>query len=283
MGALPMNKIVMSTGPLPVIIGEDYHDLDGIIRAMQKLWKTGAVDGFEFQNQAEWVVEARPRERAERRGPRWEVSTKYTWKEVAAKLEESNLPITSIHANRDAGIYLCCKSPEERAFGRRLLDDSLRLAQAVEAPVLVIHLWDTFEKTFDIDVLRQTLNNSSTPYPNISVSVENIPTSRRGSTPYSLVKDFEFITLDLRWAGMYDELDRFELVKDRIVNVHMRGQLEGKEWVLHNAPFSLGDALNKILKEWKYQGLLTMEAEGGLRDASWEDFVAATKALRKNP
>ncbi len=270
----------MSTGPLPIIIDADYHDLDGIIRAMQKLWKTGAVDGFELQNQAEWVAEARPRERAERRGPRWEVSTKYTWEEIAVKLQRSGVPITAIHANRDAGIYLCCESAAEVAFGRRLLDDSLRLTRAVQAPVLVIHLWNTFEKTLDLVFLRQTLTDSGAEFPDVLASVENIPTSVVGSTPFQLVKEFPFITLDLRWAGMYDELDLFESVKDRIVNVHLRGQLEGQEWVLNNSPFSLGEALAKILKEWGYRGVLTMEAEGGLRDASWEDFVAATKTLR---
>ncbi len=270
----------MSTGPLPVIIGEDYYDIDGIIRAMQKLWKTGAVDGFEFQNQAEWVAEAKPRERAERRGPRWEASTKYTWREVVAKLQQSNVPINSIHANRDIGIYLCCDSAEEIEFGRRLLDESLRLTQAIRAPVMVLHIWDTFKKGFDNNFLRRVLQESTVNFSNVSVSVENIPTSCLGSTPFSLVKDYQFITLDLRWAGMYDELDRFESVKDRIVNVHLRGQLEGKEWVLNNAPFSLREALDTILEKWKYRGLLTMEAEGGLRDVSWADVVAALKALR---
>ena len=275
-----MNKISMSTGPLPVIVGEDYYDLDGIIRAMQKLWKTGVVDGFEFQNQAEWVTEAPPRERAERRVPRWEKSTKYTWKEVALKLQEGNVPISSIHANRDIGIYLCSDTSEEIAFGKQLLGDSLRLTQAVRAPVMVLHLWDTFKKTFDNNFLRRVLTKSTSIFSYMSASVENIPTSLVGSTPFSLVKDYKFITLDLRWAGMYDELDQFEAVKDRIVNVHLRGQLEGKEWVLNNAPFSLRDALDTILNKWKYRGVLTMEAEGGLRDAPWENFVAAMKALR---
>jgi hypothetical protein len=147
----------------------------------------------------------------------------------------------------------------------------------------VIHLWNTFQRAFDFEFLRHTLDASGTQFPTVAASVENIPTSLIGFTPFPLVKDFQFLTLDLRWAGMYDELDQFASVKDRIVNVHLRGQLEGREWVLHNAPFSLEDALEKILKEWRYQGLLTMEAEGGLRDASWEDFVAATKALRKKP
>ena len=120
-----MNKLSMSTGPLPVIIGEDYYDLDGIIRAMQKLWKTGAVDGFEFQNQAEWVAEAPPRERAERRGPRWEVSTKYTWEEVAAMLQKANLPISLQWMVVQHLLLRHLKWMKDREFGLRIEGNSI--------------------------------------------------------------------------------------------------------------------------------------------------------------
>ena len=145
---------------------------------------------------------------------------------------------------------------------------------------MVLHLWDTFKKTFDNCILGQVLTEHASSFSDVSASVENIPVSIAGSTPFSLVKDYKFITLDLRWAGMYDELDKFEAVKDRIVHVHLRGQLEGKEWVLNNAPFSLRDAIDTIVNKWNYRGVLTLEAEGGLRDAPWEDFVAALKSLR---
>jgi sugar phosphate isomerase/epimerase len=88
------------------------------------------------------------------------------------------------------------------------------------------------------------------------------------------------VTLDLRWAALYDELDAFESLADRIVNVHLRGKLEGRRWVLEKAKFSFYEALSRIRNEWKYSGPLTVEPEGGIKSSSFEDFVNAMKALK---
>jgi hypothetical protein len=80
---------------------------------------------------------------------------------------------------------------------------------------------------------------------------------------------------------MYDELDRFESVMDRIVNVHLRGRLEGKTWLLDDASFGFYEALRILRREWGYCGLLTMEPNG-LRDGDLERFVAAMASLRGN-
>jgi len=118
-------------------------------------------------------------------------------------------------------------------------------------------------------------------FPKIQISVENIPTKLYNYTPYELVKDFNWITLDLRWAAVYDELNKFFKVKDKIVNIHVRGTLEGTEWKLKNAPFTVYEALDLIINEWNYKNLLTIEPEGGLAGASWEDLVIAIGSLNK--
>jgi len=109
--------------------------------------------------------------------------------------------------------------------------------------------------------------------------VENVPTHLSSFTPFELVKQFEWITLDLRWAALYDELDKFEAVKEKIVNVHLRGRLVGSKWVLDDAPFDFYEALNYIKSKWNYTGLLTMEPSG-LRDGNWENLVIAMLSLR---
>lgn len=93
------------------------------------------------------------------------------------------------------------------------------------------------------------------------------------------MRQFEWITLDLQWAALYDELDQFESVKERICNVHLRGRLEGSKWALEGAPFGFYEALDTIRGKWGYAGLLTLEPSG-LRDGDWENLVAAMSSLR---
>ena len=100
----------------------------------------------------------------------------------------------------------------------------------------VFHLWDTWKEGFVPRFLQNVLLEIAAQYPGVKASVENVPTHLAGSTPFELVRQFEWITLDLRWAALYDELDRFELVRERLANVHLRGRLEGSEWMLDGAP-----------------------------------------------
>ncbi|MDY6878492.1 MAG: hypothetical protein SWK90_20120 [Chloroflexota bacterium] len=93
------------------------------------------------------------------------------------------------------------------------------------------------------------------------------------------MRRFEWITLDLQWAALYDELDKFEAVKERIANVHLRGRLEGSEWVLGGAPFGFYEALDVIRSKCDYSGLLTVEP-GGLRNGDWDNLVVTTSVLR---
>jgi hypothetical protein len=45
----------------------------------------------------------------------------------------------------------------------------------------------------------------------------------------------------------------------RVINVHLRGYLEGRTWLLDNVPFGFYEALHRLTQEWGYCGLLTME------------------------
>lgn len=113
----------------------------------------------------------------------------------------------------------------------------------------------------------------------MKVTVENVPTHAEGVTPFDLVKEFEWVILDLRWAAMYGELDRLESVKEKITNIHLRGQLQGDTWVLTQAPFGFYEALD-IIQTWGYSGLLTVEPEGGFCDSNWENLVNALSSIK---
>ncbi len=77
-----------------------------------------------------------------------------------------------------------------------------------------------------------------------------------------------------------DELDKFESIKDRIINIHLRGHLENEWWAIDNAPFTFDEALAKIQDGWRYRGLLTLEPERGPSDVTWEDLLVALRNLR---
>ena len=273
------NPISISVAPTTRAIGKRYFDLPGTIELMGLLWQESVIDGFEFQNLAEWDGENPPRDEREKRHAAWHESQKHTTDEIATLLQEAGLPILSVHANRDVGICLCSDQEQDINKGKRLIHESLFLAEKVGAPVCVFHLWDTWKEGFEPRFLQNVLLEIAAQYPGVKASVENVPTHLAGSTPFELVRQFEWITLDLRWAALYDELDRFESVKERISNVHLRGRLEGGEWVLEGAPFGFYGALDTIRGKWDYSGLLTMEP-GGLRDGDWENLVAAMSTLR---
>jgi hypothetical protein len=275
------NPISISVAPTVQVIGKRYYDLPGTIELMHRLWSESVVDCFEFQNLAEWDATSPPRDEARRRLAAWGDSQRHTVDELASLLQATGLPIRSVHANRDVGICLCSGDKQDLIRGKRLIHESLSLADRVGAPVCVFHLWDTWKDAFDPAILQSLLWEAAADYPDVKASVENVPTQLAQSTPFDLVHQFDWITLDLQWAALYDELGRFESEMDRVVNVHLRGRLEGSAWVLDGAPFGFHEALRVVRDEWDYGGLLTMEPSG-LRENDLDRLVAAMASLREN-
>ncbi|KPL08466.1 hypothetical protein AMJ86_00400 [bacterium SM23_57] len=277
-----MNLLSITTPPLAVLIGKRGYQLDAILDVMDRMWKESLIDGFEFQNLAEWDVSGPPKDKAqfEVRVKVWESCKKYSIDELAEVLVESKLPILSVHSNRDVGIHLCSEKRREIQRGEKLIRDSLDLAQQVGASICVFHLWDTWKKNFNPGFLQRTLEDITDEYPKVKAAVENVPINLPNHTPFDVVKEFEWITLDLRWAGMYNELDKFAEVSNRIIDVHLRGRLESGKWVIYHAPFTFYEVLDLLQSEWGYSGLLTVEPEGGLKGAEWTDFASAMASIR---
>jgi sugar phosphate isomerase/epimerase len=274
-----VSLISISVAPATAVLGRRYYDLPGSLALMDWLWQRSVVDGFEFQNLAEWDARTPPRDEADKRFAAWEASAKITPDELARQLVASGLPILSVHANRDVGICLCSGDRQEVEHGKRLTHEALALAERVGARVCVFHLWDTWKEAFDPCFLADTLAEVAAAHPAVKASVENVPTQLRGHTPFELVRGFEWITLDLQWAALYDELGRFEPLVDRIANVHLRGRLAGGRWVIEGAPFEFYAALERIRDRWGYDGPLTMEPKG-LTAGDRESLVAAMRSLR---
>ena len=280
-----MNLISISTAPSIKLIGKPFYDLYATLEVMQKFWAEAILNGFEFQNTAEWDAENPPRDEGEHRLAYWTDSQKYTIDQIATYLVATGLPVHSIHANRDVGICLCSDRPEEIDTGRRLIRESLSLARQVGASVCVFHLWDTWKEDFDTAFVHDTFVEIAAHYPSVKASVENIPTHLPGITPFGLTKEYDWITLDLRWAALYDELDKFAAVKDRIANVHLRGKIENGRWDIPSdwfpvqKTFGFYQAIDIIKNQWEYEGLLTVESIPP--NSTWQDILNATASLRE--
>jgi len=186
----------------------------------------------------------------------------------------------SVHASRDVGSYLCSDREPDLKKGKRLIYESLSLAEGLGTKVCVFHLWDTRKAKFDMNRLKKIFSEVSSGFPGVKASVENIPTSLEGHTPCSLVKSFDHVTLDLRWASLYDELYAFEQVGHKVVNVHLHTRLQEDKWVLDNSTIGFYEVLGMIKDKWKYPRLLTVEPGIKMDDSTFESFLKAMKSLR---
>jgi len=273
------NLISASSAPIAGLGDQEYYDLLGTIEVLKRIFQESVVDGFELQLEPEWDSENPPLTDAD--WADWTKTPKYTAEEIVALLRREKLPILSVHASRDVGSYFCSGRKRDQEKGKRVVHDSLSIAEKLGAEVCVFHLWDTWKRSFNLQNLKEIFLRATDQFPTVKASAENIPTHLKGYTPFDLVKSFEYVTLDLRWAAMYNELDRFESIVDRIVNVHLRGSLKGDKWVLERSDFGFYEALKRIRNDWKYTGLLTVEPEGKIERSLSEAFLKAMRSLRE--
>ena len=276
------NPLSLSITAANLIVGKQFYDLDNSIEMMQQLIEAGIVDGFEFQHLGEWDSREPPREDNGRRVAGWQTCTKYPVEQLAKILQATALPILTIHANRDVGICLCSHKVQDIERGKTLLHESLWLAQQVEATACVFHLWDTWQEQFDPLLLQEVVNRIAPLYPKVKVAIENVPTHLTGKTPFELVKTYKWLTLDLRWAALYDEFWRYEALLAKVANVHLTGVLSGDGRFRLNPAwfpeghhiFTFDEAVDTICYKWGYTGPLTVELYP-LPESTWVDLVKA--------
>jgi sugar phosphate isomerase/epimerase len=271
------NLISVSSAPIAGFGDKEYYDLPGTVEVMKYVFRESVVDGFELQLEPEWDSQNPPLSDAD--WADWTKTPKYSAEEIVKAVRKERLPILSVHASRDVGNYLCSKQEKDWKKGKRVIYDSLSIAENLGARVCVFHLWDTWKTDFDLNRIKSLFSEVTSQFSRVTASVENIPTHLIGNSPFSLVSSFDYVTLDLRWAALYSELDAFERIVDRVVNVHLRGKLENDRWVLDRSNFGFYEALNKIRNEWKYEGLLTMEPEGKINASLIGSFFKAMRSL----
>jgi sugar phosphate isomerase/epimerase len=272
------NLISVSSAPIAKLGNKKYYDLLGTLGVMKRVFQESAVDGFELQLEPEWDSENPPLTDGEFAD--WRKTPKYTLGEIVTLVKETKLPILSVHASRDIGNYLCSSRESDVEKGKRVIYETIAFTEELGTKVCVFHLWDTWKTNFDMNRLQKIFSSITAQFPKTKAAAENIPTHLEGHTAFMVVRLFDYVTLDLRWAALYNELDAFESIVNKVVNVHLRGKLEGERWILDRSSFSFCEALDKIKNEWGYAGLLTVEPEGGIHSSHFKSFLKAMSSLR---
>lgn len=273
------NLISASSAPIAGFGDKEYYDLVGTVEVMKTIFSESVVDGFELQLEPEWDSENAPLTDAD--WADWTKTPKLTAEEIVGLMKKESLPILSVHASRDVGNYLCSEKKRDWEKGKRVIYDSLLVAESLGAEVCVFHLWNSWKTGFDVRNVESMFLDVVEQFPKVKASVENIPTHLEGHTPFLLVKSFGYVTLDLRWAAMYNELDAFESILKSIVNVHLRGSLKNGRWVLERSDFDFYEALDRIRNDWGYLGLLTVEPEGRIDGSLLRSFLQAMHSIKK--
>ena len=273
------NLISVSSAPIAGLGDREYYDLLGTIDVMKKVLKEEVVDGFELQLEPEWDRENAPLTDTD--WADWTKTPKFSAEEIVELVKSEGLPILSVHASRDVGSYLCSEKERDWEKGKRVICEALSVAEMLKAEVCVFHLWDTWKSSFDLRNVESIFLKTVERFPKVKASVENIPTHLDGYSPFMLVRSFEHVTLDLRWASMYNELDAFESIVDSIANIHLRGSLKKNRWVLERSDFDFYESLDKMLNDWKYSGLLTVEPEGRIDRSLFRSFLQAMSSLKR--
>jgi len=272
------NPISVSSAPIAKLGGKKYFDLAGTIEVMKRILAESVVDGFELQLEPEWDKENPPL--TDGQYEEWTRTRKYDVDDIVDLVREEGLPILSVHGSRDIGNYLCATRRKDRERGKRLIGNTVHIAKSLGASICVFHLWDTWSSAFDVDGLRAAFSREMDLFPEVKGSVENIPTHLAGHTPFSLSRSFDFLTLDLRWAKMYRELEAFESLARKIVNIHLHAELGPGGWALDGSGQDFHRYLDVIIERWHYSGLLTVEPRGSMDPSAFHHFVEAMRSIR---
>jgi acetolactate synthase regulatory subunit len=157
------------------------------------------VDGFELGLLPEWDSQGPPLTPTSAPAD----CEKHTVEEICEAVEHEGFRILTMHANRDVGAYLCSHALDMITKGERLADEASEAARQLGAKICIFHLWPSWKESSDVNHLLDVCAGL------VGKQLENVLTVSKTWTPFSLAEKFRHITLDLKWASMYHEFERF--------------------------------------------------------------------------
>jgi len=252
-----LSLISVSTGWLPRLEERPYYDLSSALRVMMRMSEEGLADGCEFGLLPEWDSENAPLT------PCMAPTSceKHSLEEILAAINQAGLKVLTVHANRDVGSYLCHTEQRKQAKGVRLVEEALKFCRSLKCNICVFHFWDPWRKTFDAANLYNVYQSVKKSYPDIHLSIENIPTIMKGKSPFSIMDNYDWWTLDLKWASMFGEFEQFLEQSERLDNIHIQGEYQNSGLVSSSGKLDYDAALETLLNGG-YSGPFTVELEG---------------------
>jgi hypothetical protein len=274
-------RLAISTVPLATYMHRKYYDLGATIYVMKILNRERVVDGFELEMLAEWNPQFAPLDRDTKYDRRfeWESSRKFATHQLIDIINRADVPILAVHANRDIGLLLCSGRQDLVDRGVTLIDAALEVAGGVGALTCVFHLWDPWSASVDHAGL-EAIFRGRVAGTRVRAAVENIPTYTPGVTPFEAVRSFDWITLDMKWAHHYGEVEKFRDLRDRIADVHLHGSLIDRTWTLNGTHVDYAALLHEVTHRWHYGGLVTLEADTDFAGLLWGQIVSGISTLR---
>ncbi len=240
---------------------------------MDKFWGEGLVDGFEFGLLPQWDNENAPLTPCDAPS----TCEKHSYQEIFEILKDRDCRFLTVHASRDVGCYLCSDERTKRSKGVKLVDDSLRFCQSLCSKICTFHFWDPWSTSIDREFLQEVYGQAEKRFSGLEISVENILTVIKDETPFKLTRDFDYTSLDLKWASMYDEFDKFLDAIEKVDNLYIQGKCYGGNLVCTAGNLDFDVALQEIVDSG-FSGIFTVELEGR---ANYQEMKTYIRKLRK--
>lgn len=234
----PAGPVLCSTATVARGLGGRSHSLVDTLAAL------GAIpaDAFELVLLPEWAADVSPPLVAPRtwaEDHQEPPEDRCSLAELLTRVRSAGVAVTSVHAHRDLGVFLCSADRADRAGAAKLLAHTVDAARALGATMVIVHGWDTYAERLDLSrplaVLEEAAGRRAAGpgVHSVLLAVENIPIRdpdwcQEEAVAYLLERlpDLRFC-LDLSWASLYDNLEPLLEYAPRLANVHVQGRLEG--------------------------------------------------------
>jgi sugar phosphate isomerase/epimerase len=275
-----MKKFLISTATLPMAVGKNFYDYEGIPEAYYEL----DIDGAELVFLPEWDNKHAPLTPT---SADWNVTPKINVSELVNLCIINEIQVYSVHINRDVGNMLSSWERKVVLEGQNILKSNLSGASELRVKVAVFHMWNTYDDHIDLKLLFKRMYEVSRDY-EINIAVENIPLSDKNmnsTKAWKILSDImpeEYgFTLDLNWSSLYDNFEELKKFSERILNVHVQGFLS-----IENGDYSISPRVGKLdmLKSLNelcsdgYENYITLEMN---KPKGLDDFRQAVKMIKK--
>jgi sugar phosphate isomerase/epimerase len=184
------------------------------------------VDGAELAFLPEWDASQPP---VTPTSADWRVTPKISHLRLVDLCASHGIRVPVVHINRDVGTRLSSESRDSILSGQKVLNEDLAAASVLESEIGVLHLWDTYAESLNIDKLFARVYEVSRDH-RIRLAIENIPISDPNLTTSEvwtrlseiMPSDYGF-TLDLSWSSLYGDFAELLTHMSRILHVHVQG------------------------------------------------------------